>query len=172
MYKITKETLIEKDIEYIIDTFHKPLPDFVEVLNEKWYTFFYNCMHNEKLWHILKTLKEKFFTFSSRMLEHIDEEEENEFPLLIEYSNNKKNLTRQDEEIIKKITEDHNNFEKEFYFMDEELKKIDINDWDECYKEYNELLDIFNKYKNDSLEHIQAEIELIEKFYEIIKSRD
>lgn len=168
MYKITNETPIEDDIEYIIETFHKPLPELVDKLNEIWHSFFYTCMEDENLWVRLQPLKEKFFLFSSAMLDHIYEEEEEEFPLIIEHYNN--STIPENENIFKKIVEEHNNFEKEFDVMEEELKNIEFKEGDAGCKEHLELLDIFNKYKIDSLKHIQAEITLLEKFFAKIKT--
>jgi len=115
----------------------------------------------------LKYIKNKFFLFTSAMLDHIEEEEEKEFPLLIESYNN--NVLTKNDSIIKKIVEEHNNFEKEFYVMDEKLKSIGIKEWEKHYDEYSNLIKLFEEYTNESFKHIQAEIALLEKFFKKLK---
>jgi len=163
MYVITEFTPIEDDIKYIIKTFHEPVYDFVDKLNEIWHDFFYKTME----YLDLKYIKNKFFLFTSAMLDHIEEEEEKEFPLLIESYNN--NVLPKNDSIIKKIVEEHNNFEKEFYVMDDELKSIGIKEWEKHYDEYSNLIKLFEEYTNESLKHIQAEIALLEKFFKKFK---
>jgi len=164
MYKITDETAIEEDINYIIRTFHDQLDDFIENLNEVWNDFFYKTMEYLNL----KLLKDNFFLFTTSMLDHIAEEEDEEFPLLIESYNN--NELPKDDSILKKIVEEHNNFEKEFDAMDDAIRAIDIKEWERHYKEYFNLLKLFTQYKTDSLEHIQEEILLLKKFYKKLQS--
>ena len=164
MYKITDETPIEDDINYIIKTFHDPLDDFIENLNEVWNDFFYKTMEYLNL----KSLKDNFFEFTTCMLDHIAEEEDEEFPLLIESYNN--NVLPKNDSILKKIVEEHNNFEKEFDTMDDAIRAINIKEGERHYKEYFDLLKIFGEYKTDSIKHIQEEMLLLKKFYKKLQS--
>ncbi len=167
MSVITDKSLIEKDIEWIIKTFHDPLPDLIDELNNVGHSFFYSCMEDGNIISYLQPLKEIFFNFTSTILDHIDEEETKLFPLLIQWYNDS-SITI-DEKFIEKIAGEHYDFEEMFHSIEEELRDVNIWRLDSNYKEYKKLLKMFDMFKIESERHIQAEVLLAEKFYKKTK---
>ena len=136
-------------INYIIDNFHIPLRKdliILESITEELY-------NKDNFKKDIALPREIFKQFKQEILNHINQEENEFFPEII----NLENWTLNNSKIINKFLHiqeiEHNEINNYLIWW---KKIIDNFDW-EIIKEYKELLNLVNKIHKDTLDHIYVE---------------
>ncbi len=162
--RLLKDYKIEVVVEKIIDRFHTPLPNLIDNINNRWNAFFYKS----DMWG-LNSLKELFYEFTSVILIHIIDEEENWFPLIIKKLNNPE--IEMDSKILYKIAWEHYDFDLILDKLEEGFKRINLDKNDDLYDAYINLLNDFAFLQEETKRHLEVEVQLTKEFTEIMKEK-
>jgi len=153
---------IEEVVDKIIERFHNPLPDLIENINKKWNIFFHNINIS---W--LESLKDMFYNFTSVIITHILDEEENWFPLLIKKIHDP--FLEVDSKVLHKIAWEHYEFDIILDKLEEKFKIINLSKKDPLYEYYIDLLNDFSYLQSETKKHLEVEVQLTKEFLDIMK---
>ncbi len=162
-------------VNYLTDNFHIPLKN---LLDKRWGNIVgFSNKHNDD-YPKVKHLKDLYGQLENEILKHMKKEDDIMFPMIIDYENNKLDLSN--EEIINKIDivdghkmeSEHEIFQYYLNTIIELLGNCEIVE-SEDVPECNEIREEFIKINEDLQEHIYLEdIFIYKKWKEIEKKAD